>query len=159
MATEPDPSLDDDALSWDGDESLVAPPKLNRGWTAVGKGSETVEVIREPVDGVAVAEQPAPVGLSNAALIGLGIIGGIFVLYTVGWIIGGLRLQPDGEQLAAGTVQYAIAAWVAAAAPAIWFAAVMYLTRASKTWVRFVWLAAGAVLLVPWPFVWGGMGS
>lgn len=159
MATEPDSSHDDDALSWDGDEPPVAAPKLQRGWTAVGKGSETVEVVgaAETLDEPAAA--PVASGTSNAALIGLGIVGGIYVLYTVGWIIGGMRLQPDGEVLAAGTIQYAIAAWVAAAAPAVWFAAVMYLTRASKTWVRFVWLIAGALLLVPWPFVMGGIGA
>ena len=157
MATERDASHDDDALSWDGDESLIAPPKLNRGWTAVGKGSERVETAP---DESAIAPQPAQsTGLSNAALIGLGIVGGIFVLYTIGWIIGGMRLQPDGEVLAAGTIPYAIAAWVATAAPAIWFAAVMYLTRASRAWLRFAWLIAGALLLVPWPFVMGGFGA
>ncbi|GAA2527739.1 hypothetical protein GCM10009860_04380 [Microbacterium mitrae] len=158
MATEPQAAGDDDALSWDGDESLTAPPKLQRGWTAVGKGSEAVEVVGDESD-AAVATPVAATGVSNAALIGLGVIGGIFVLYTVGWIIGGMRLQPDGELLAAGTIQYAIAAWVAAAAPAIWFATVMYLTRASKTWIRFAGLIAGVVLLVPWPFVVGGIGA
>lgn len=149
MATEPD----DDALSWDGDEAIDATPKLHRGWTAVGKGSESVVVVDDDV------VSPPTATMSNASLIGLGIAGGIFVLYTVGWIIGGMRLQPDGQMLAAGTIQYAIAAWVAAAAPAIWFATVMYLTRRSKAWLRFVWLIAGAVLLVPWPFVMGGIGA
>lgn len=151
MATNPE--HDDDALSWEGDESLTASPQLQRGWTAVGKGSEKVEVIGEPT------EEPAPSGMSNATLIGLGIAGGIFVLYTIGWIIGGVRLQPDGELLAAGTIQYGIAAWAAAAAPAAWFAAAMYLTRSSKAWIRFAWLIAGVIVLVPWPFVMGGVGA
>ena len=42
---------------------------------------------------------------------------------------------------------------VAVAAPAIWFGAVMLLTRTAPRWARFAWLLAGALILVPWPFL------
>ena len=43
--------------------------------------------------------------------------------------------------------------WLAVLAPVLWFATVFLLTRAARAWVRFAWLAAGVILLVPWPFV------
>ena len=43
--------------------------------------------------------------------------------------------------------------WLAVLAPALWFGTVFLLTRRSAGWVRVVWLVAGAILLVPWPFI------
>ncbi len=146
---------DDDALSWGGDDDptldVGAPaPGLPEGFTAVGKGSD--EVGRIDADGsVAPAGEPAPMG--NAALVSLGILGGVYLLYTVGWIIGGLRLQVIAPALNLIPAAYVPAFWLAVLAPSIWFATALVLTRRSVTWLRFVWLAAGAVLLVPWPFI------
>nr|BFF11774.1 hypothetical protein GCM10025699_30770 [Microbacterium flavescens] len=98
--------------------------------------------------------QGAPVRepMGNAELITLGVIGGFSVLYAVGWLIGGLRLQGTAQFLVS-SVAYQISLWLAVLAPVVWFAAVYLLTIGSKTWVRFAWLAAGVVLLVPWPFI------
>ena len=38
-------------------------------------------------------------------------------------------------------------------APALWFATAVLLTRSERTWKRMLWLFAGVVLFVPWPFV------
>jgi hypothetical protein len=35
----------------------------------------------------------------------------------------------------------------------VWFVTVFALTRRSRAWVRLTWLIAGAVLLLPWPFI------
>ncbi|HAQ60331.1 MAG TPA: hypothetical protein DCR63_08335 [Microbacterium sp.] len=48
---------------------------------------------------------------------------------------------------------YQGALWLATAAPLIWFTTTIFATRASRGWVRWVWLIAGVVLLVPWPFL------
>lgn len=174
---------DDEALSWGDDdptldvgardEATVAdtsptevdaapaePLVLPEGYTAVGKGSETV--------GDADDEQPArradatagddaddpdeapPMG--NAELISLGVLGGFAVLYAVGWLIGGLRLQGTAEFLVA-PLAYQVSLWLAVLAPLVWFATVLVLTRGRRLWVRFAWLIAGVVLLVPWPFI------
>jgi hypothetical protein len=53
-------------------------------------------------------------------------------------------------------VMYQVALWAAVLAPALWFGAVWVLTRRSAPWVRVAGLLAGAVLLVPWPFVMTG---
>jgi len=153
-------SRDDDALSWGGDDDPTlevgtprrgpdasAQPTLPEGYTAVGKGSDDLATEAEPAG----ADEPAQLG--NAALVSLGILGGVYLLYTVGWIIGGLRLQVIAPALLVSPAAYVPAFWLAVLAPAVWFGATLLLTRGRAAWLRFVWLAAGAVLLVPWPFI------
>lgn len=142
----------DDALSWDGDEAVTPKdPALPTGWNAVGKGSETVGRIEDdgtvtPAD---IDERP---GLSTAMLLVVGVVGGVYLLYTIGWIVGGLRLQPLASFLVADAM---FLPWffLAIAAPALWFLASWVLTRGKATWIRVAVLLAGVVLLVPWPFV------
>ncbi|MDJ1113573.1 DNA polymerase III subunit gamma/tau [Microbacterium dauci] len=152
-----DPHGDDDAFRWEGDDAPSTPVKksaatpvapaaepLAEGWQAVGKGSETIEE--------AAAGEPAPLG--NVALVSMGLLGGIYLLYTVGWVLGGIRMFDAGVFLVPA---YAVipVVWVAIGACAVWFGATMLLTRHAAVWVRFVWLVAGVFLLVPWPFVMG----
>jgi hypothetical protein len=151
----------DDALTWEGDDDRPTPvpapqaekkPVLPRGWNAVGKRSETVGRVRE--DGT-IREPDEKPALSTPMLLLVGIVGGIYLLYTIGWIVGGLRLQSSAMFLIPD-VMYQVALWVAVLAPALWFCAVWVLTRRSATWVRVAGLLAGALLLVPWPFVMTG---
>jgi hypothetical protein len=161
---------DDDALTWDGDDDptldvgAAAPGEsqpLPAGWNAVGKGSETLDPSAtkdETPDAVPAStpeDQPAAAPMGNALLITIGVVGGIFLIYTIGWIIGGLRLEGTALFLVS-PVAYQFGFWLAVAAPAVWFATVFLLTRASAAWVRIVWLIAGVVLLVPWPFIMTG---
>lgn len=161
---------DDDALSWSGDDDPTldvgapraaadedtetdAPPvALPEGFTPVGRGS--AEVGRLDADGTLVVEaEREPMG--NAALISLGVFGGVYLLYAIGWIVGGLRLQGTAMFLVSA-VAYQFGLWLAVLSPVFWFAAVLLLTRRSATWVRISWLLAGAALLVPWPFIMTG---
>jgi hypothetical protein len=152
---------DDDALAWGGDDDptlevgakadpgAAAPAALPKGYSAVGKGSEGVGRIRE--DGsVQMPGERAPMG--NATLITLGILGGVYLLYVIGWLIGGLRLQGRAEYLVTD-VMYQGSFWLAVLAPLLWFATVFLLTMRAKPWVRITWLIAGVALLLPWPFV------
>ncbi|MFK3679354.1 hypothetical protein ACI2IP_16655 [Microbacterium sp. NPDC090218] len=142
----------DDALSWDGDDAPAPKDRaLPHGWNAVGKGSEDVGTIEE--DGtVTPARQEDPVGLSTPMLLILGVVGGVYLLYTIGWIVGGLRLQPLASFLVADAM---FLPWfvLAIAAPALWFLASWVLTRGKAAWIRIAVLLVGVVLLVPWPFV------
>lgn len=162
---------DDDALTWEGDddptldvgdrapadatEPAPEPATLPEGWNAVGKGSNDVTT-GEPAEAKASdAEAPetderAPMG--NVALVTVGILGGVYLLFTIGWLVGGFRLQGRAQYLVAD-VMFQGSFWLAAAAPLLWFGTVFLLTRSSGTWVRIVWLVAGAILLVPWPFI------
>lgn len=145
---------DEDALRWDGDDdpTAVATPEalaLPDGFTAVGKGAD--EVGRIDDDGTVVMpghRKP----LSSAMLVTLGIIGGIFALYVIGWVIGGLRLQGNRDYLLSD-IMFQGSLWLAVLAPLIWFGTVFLLTMRSAAWVRIAWLVAGLVLLVPWPFI------
>lgn len=154
----------DDALTWEGDDDRPtrkpAPepeqkPALPRGWDAVGKRSETVGLIQQDGTVSDPAERPP---LSTPMLLLIGIVGGVYLLYTVGWIIGGLTLQSSAMFLIPG-VMYQVALWAAVLAPALWFGAVWVLTRRSASWVRVVGLLAGVLLLVPWPFVMTGVAG
>ena len=122
---------------------------LPAGFTAVGKGSDEVGRIR--ADGsVSMPGEREPMG--NATLITLGILGGVYLIYAIGWVIGGLRLQGRAEYLVTD-VMYQGSFWLAVLAPLLWFGTVLLLTRHTKPWVRFAWLIAGVALLLPWPFV------
>ncbi|MFC4139154.1 MULTISPECIES: hypothetical protein [unclassified Microbacterium] len=159
---------DDDALSWGGD-SDVDRPTLPKGWHAVGRGSEDVEsapaeeTAPEKVSSaVSAADEVAEEdddeeyeGLSTGMLLALGAVGGIYLLYTIGWLIGGMRMQA-GALFLIPSVMYTATLVIAVAAPALWFAASWMLTRGSRSWVRLVALIAGVVFLVPWPFVMTG---
>ncbi|WP_194411344.1 DNA polymerase III subunit gamma/tau [Microbacterium cremeum] len=134
---------------------------LPEGFTAVGRGSERVSSADAaagpagaPADAVAVDGEAtaAKTPMGNAELIVLGVLGGVYALFAVGWLIGGLRLQGWRPFLVTDAM-YQGSLWLAVLAPVLWFATVFLLTRASRSWVRFAWLAAGVVLLVPWPFV------
>lgn len=152
----------DDALSWDGDEedqptrrradAAEQAPALPEGWRAVGKDSDTVGRLAE--DGT-VIESHEPPPLSTSMLVLLGVVGGVYLLYTIGWIIGGMNLQISALFLVSG-VMYQVGVWAAVLAPALWFAAVWVLTRRSASWVRVLGLLAGVAVLVPWPFVMTG---
>lgn len=90
--------------------------------------------------------------LSTGTLLTLGIVGGIYLLYSVGWVVGGLRLKPLANLIVADAM-YVPWFVLAVAAPALWFLATWVLTRTKAGWIRIALLLVGVVLLVPWPFV------
>lgn len=148
----------DDALSWDGDEGAVpreAAPKKSR--PNADRAAEPAPSVTAPrheaidVDGQDASDDERP-ALSTAMLLILGVIGGIYLLYSVGWVVGGLRLKPLASLIVADAMYLP---WfvLAIAAPALWFLAVWVLTRGKAAWLRVGLLLVGVVLLVPWPFV------
>lgn len=167
---------DDDALHWGGDADPTLdvgsastpararehdgtdaePLALPDGFTPLGRGSD--QVGRIDADGTVVMPgDRAP--LSNTMLVLLGVVSGVALLYTIGWIVGGLRLQGTADFLVS-PIGYRAAFWLAVAAPALWFTTALVLTRTSKTWIRVTALVAGFALLVPWPFIMvGAVGS
>lgn len=162
----PDP--DDDALTWDGDDG--ARPSTPVSEDAVRTPGPTSEPDPVPVlastdrdthedaaDAEAIVDERAP--LSTAMLLTLGVVGGVYLLYSVGWVVGGLRLKPLANFFVADAM---FLPWfvLAIAAPALWFLASWVLTRGKAGWIRIAVLLLGVVLLVPWPFVTvGAIGS
>lgn len=157
-----DSAREDDALSWEGDDD----PAFVTGRAVAAPARST----REPEKAPAVAPAPVspagsthwalqdaptperPAGLSNAGLVAIGVLGGIYALLTVGWIVGGLRLQSYALFFVA-PVAFQVSLWLAVITPAAWFGTVLALTRSGRGWVRFLLLVAGAILLLPWPFI------
>lgn len=127
---------------------------LPDGYTPVGKGSETyLSSVNRDARAETIGDEPDHTSsMGNAELISLGVLGGFSVLYAVGWLIGGLRLQGTAEFLVA-PLAYQVSLWLAVAAPLVWYATALVLTRGRRLWVRFAWLIGGVVVLVPWPFI------
>ncbi|HZK59595.1 MAG TPA: DNA polymerase III subunit gamma/tau [Cryobacterium sp.] len=145
---------DDDALGWAGDDdpTLVSGPEptgtdLPEGWSVAGPTA-------------AVDEQNARIaaaGPSSVALIALGLLGGVYLLYTIGWFIGVSRIgNPLTEPLS--QAMFSLGLWLAVAAPIVWFGTTYWLTRSSPR-ARIGWLVAGALLLAPLPFILGTGGA
>jgi len=102
------------------------------------------------------AARAAAVPTSSVTLIALGILAGVYLLYTIGWYLGVARTDnPLTDPVA--RFMFSLGLWLAVAAPAVWFGATFWLTVA-KPRARIGWLLAGAVLLVPLPFVLGAGG-
>lgn len=152
----------DDALNWDGDDdaSLARPAPVKREKKAADEAVPAVAdragapvedaggaaAVADPEEG----EESTP--LSTAMLLITGVVGGVYLLYSVGWVVGGLRLKPLANFFVADEM---FVPWfvLAVAAPALWFLATWVLTRGRASWVRASLLLLGVVLLVPWPFV------
>lgn len=159
------PDDDDDALSWAGarDPShfetpvSVAPAKPSRAERRAAKA-------RTPEDDAPAAGDEEPEDEASATrfgavadgavLVSLGILGGIYLLYTVGWIISLQRLYYIATT-ALDQGAFEVQQYLAIAAPVAWFVAVIWFTRHRHPVARLIWLIIGAVLLVPWPFVLG----
>jgi hypothetical protein len=92
--------------------------------------------------------------LSSAALIGLGILGGVYLLYTIGWVISVMR-APAPDQVDFTVLMNQFGQVLAIAAPPLWFISTLLLTKARSTRSRIGWLLLGAFVLVPWPFILG----
>jgi hypothetical protein len=153
---------DDEALTWAGgrdpshyETPEAKPPKPPKpGKTPRAKPKSTDVTV--DTDGAADADdeaEQAPV-TSSAALISFGILGGIYLLYTVGWFVSWQRLPYAGSdqlELTAFRIQQVLAIL----APPLWFVLTLLFTRDRKPAVRLIWLLIGALLLIPWSFTFG----
>jgi hypothetical protein len=166
---------DDDALNWAGDDdSALASPGADRaapessglpeGWTIPEQTASTshpADIERRSETGTATdADTPHPESpaLSSVALVGMGILAGMYLLYTIGWFIGVSRIaKPATDPVA--EFMFSLGAWLAVAAPLAWFGVTYWLTT-SRPRARLIWLLIGVVVLAPLPFIVGsGAGS
>lgn len=147
MAERPQPPHEDDdeALSWAGDESPVRTAPRGAATPAADPVGDAVA----PEGDEPEAAEPVVERTSSVLLVASGVLGGIYLLFTVGWV---LSAEPPAlEGLAA--VMYVLGQWLAIAAPALWFGATFLLTRHRPAPVKLLWLVIGMLLLVPWPFI------
>lgn len=131
----PDPETDDEALIWAGDEQEIPRPARH-------------------------APAAAPRESGAPTLVALGVLGGIAVLESIGWLRGVLSatleatLQPGAGPLGAFAFGVNVLGRIATvAAPILWFVLAAWRVRTPSR--RFAWLGLGAVLLLPWPALMG----
>lgn len=150
-------SPDDDALTWAGDtepaEQVSRPAgsapssesAVSDGWRVVGKPGR-----------VATAPQDQRSGqMSSVALVTHGILAGVYLLYTIGWLIAAQRATGAPADIV-GSLMFTVGLWLAVLAPALWTAATLWLTRGAPSLRgRMIALVIGALVLAPWPFIVG----
>lgn len=146
---------DDDAFRWDGDDDptlSVTPDAVAESSAVTAPDPELVPATEEPAD----AE---PAGVGNVALVAYGVLGGVYALWTAGWVIGALRLRDyiEGQSGTVADFMFQGSMWLGIFAPAIWFIVSLVGGRGKAAWQRFVWLGLGVLVLVPWPFVMVGV--
>jgi hypothetical protein len=127
---------DDDALSW-GDE---------RDATYVDAPDNVVSAPKQRRE----HDPDAPVG--SGSLVGMGVIGAVYLLYTVAWLITASTQYVSGTDTVL-TVAVDVMRILAVVAPAAWFTTALWVGGAARARTRFTWLLLGLVVLVPWPFV------
>ncbi|KZX22190.1 hypothetical protein [Rathayibacter tanaceti] len=138
---EDEDGIDADALEWAGED---ADPTLSPGEARVRR---VPRVAAEDVEDESVADAAS----SSALLIGAGIAAGLYLLYTIAWLITATRQGPVADSSFAGDPLggglYSLGLWLAVAAPATWFAVVLLASGGSRVRTRVLWLVAGLVLL------------
>jgi hypothetical protein len=152
---------DDEALRWDGDDD----PTLAPGWKTVGRPVPLAGVPDETTDASARALDDEPEAATSdrgegedaaqtgsVELVVLGVLGGIYLLYTIGWFITALRTTAPGLGIV-DDAMYTIGLWLAVLAPALWLGLSFWLSSGRRS--RLLWLIGGALVLVPVPFVLG----
>src|SRR5687768_13577586 len=112
---------DDDALTWAGDPEPARPargatapetPPGAGGWKVVGKPGRVDPEPAEPRQGQ----------MSSVALVGFGILAGVYLLYSIGWLIAAQRSTAAPTDIV-GAAMYTVGLWFAVLAPALWIAA------------------------------------
>lgn len=137
------PDEDDDALSWAGD----------RDRTHVGSPVAPELIVEDLAAERPSAEDAAP-RTSALLLVVYGVLAGVYLLYTLGWITSVARSTLPVYDLLAG-VMYQFGQFLAIASPALWLAAAVLLTRDRKPVVRLLWVVIGLAVVAPWPFLLG----
>ncbi|WP_336651398.1 MULTISPECIES: hypothetical protein [unclassified Leucobacter] len=102
-----------------------------------------------------------PAQLSNAALVLLGVFGGLYLLYAWIWLswaqfYAGQNASVAESSGSLGAVLQQIVFWAAPLAPILWFAAAMVLCRGAGMRRLTIWIVIGAVVLLPLPVFGGG---
>ena len=96
-------------------------------------------------------EQEAP-SLSPVALLAFGVLAGVYLLYSVAWLITVLR-NPTQIADAFSNFMFVSGLWLAVLFPAAWFGATLWLGRERSPWLRILFLVLGAAVLIPWPYI------
>lgn len=109
-------------------------------------------------------EQGGEEQLSNAALVLLGVFGGVYLLYAWTWLSWAQFYSTQNPSAAGaggalGAALQQIVYWAAPLAPIMWFLTALIMNRGSGFRKTLLWIIIGAVVLVPLPFFSGAGGN
>jgi hypothetical protein len=144
---------DDEALTWAGarDPSHYETPEPKPV-----KGSKAKAATATDADAdLDVAQDDVKAPMSAVVLVCLGVLGGIYALYTIGWFVSWQRLAYPATTDVLEVAAFHIQQVLGILAPPLWFVITLLFTRDRKPAVRLLWLVVGALLLVPWSFTFG----
>lgn len=132
----------EDALAWAGDDDPSLAVEAQASRTSANSEAETAHVRRQT---------------PGVLLVTYGVLGGIYLIYTFGWLLSlqrfiGIR-NVSADPLT--EIMFQFGAFLALASPALWFAAIFFLTRGQKPLGRLAWLLLGLLAVLPWPFILG----
>lgn len=101
--------------------------------------------------------------LSNAALVLLGVFGGLYLLYAWVWLSWAQFYASANAEVASasgslGGALQQLVFWAAPLAPILWFLAAVLLNRGAGIRRLALWIVIGAIVLLPLP-VFGGGGA
>lgn len=153
----PPASDDDAALRWDDlDDPSYSDPSLAALEPTEGDDNADSAGADDATGGADAPAAPAADAPRRSAGVTLLTVafGLVYVLWSVGWIIG-VGLVPISGPTLVIEIMYQFSEFLAIVASAFWFGAVVALTRDGRAAHRFGWLALGTLVLVPWPFVLG----
>jgi hypothetical protein len=125
---------DDAALHWEGDDAPETP------------------VAAAPAPAKAEQGERAKPAQSSFFLVMYGVLAGIYLIYTVGWLVGMHHVASTGGS-ALTVISAAVAQGLALASPTLWFLTTLYLTRKRSAVSRLLALIAGLAVVLPWPFI------
>lgn len=145
-----DESLDDEALSWAGDEERggIAP---RRAGPASADGAIEGRPEDEATD-AAEAGDASVVPRSAARSLATVVFAVVYLAIVLGWVLSVQRTASGSSDLFV-ELSWQFGEFLAMISGVLFFGAVLSLTRESSTLLRVGWWALGALLLVPWPLV------
>lgn len=130
---------DDKALSWDGDDDVAVKSARPSTTNSVATAEST--------------DNTKTASSGSFLLISYGILGGVYLIYTIGWVVSVFNdnRKPFDDFLT--EFMYQLGEYIAIASPVLWFVTALVLTRGRKPIVRLLALLLGVVVVIPWPFV------
>ncbi|WP_378147369.1 hypothetical protein ACFJGV_05250 [Cnuibacter sp. UC19_7] len=132
--------------------SGARPTPAARPGRSVLEEAEEAEELAAARDLADAERETAP--LSSIALIVMGILGGVYALYTIGWLVSFSRF-PVGDGFTFTILSIRMLQVLAVAAAPLWFGGVLLILQKRPIRYRFLWLVIGVLVLVPWPFLMG----
>ncbi|MBP2437817.1 DNA polymerase III subunit gamma/tau [Microbacterium amylolyticum] len=154
---------DEDALSWGGDDDpTLAVTSESDADVAVTAAESSADTSEQAVEEVVSDEPEEDVsrGPGNVELVTYGVLGGIYAMWVVGWVLGVNRVRDWilAQPMSSPDAMFQASAILAPAAPVMWFVATLLLTRGGPAWQKILWLGVGVIALIPWPFIPGVTG-